>query len=52
MRRIVLANQTLVSLYGSVFILIALAVAYPTLGYAVFKRIEKKASVTGEFSKY
>jgi ABC-2 type transport system permease protein len=52
MRRIVLANQTLVSVYGSVFILVVLAVAYPALGYAVFKRIEKKASVTGEFSKY
>jgi ABC-2 type transport system permease protein len=52
MRRIVLADQTLVSLYGSMFILVALAVAYPALGYAVFKRIEKKAGVTGEFSKY
>jgi ABC-2 type transport system permease protein len=52
MRRIVLADQTLVSVYGSVFILVALAVAYPALGYAVFKRIEKKAGVTGEFSKY
>jgi ABC-2 type transport system permease protein len=52
MRKIVLANQTLVSLYGSVFILLALAVAYPTLGYAIFKHIEKRAGVTGEFSKY
>jgi ABC-2 type transport system permease protein len=52
MRKIVLANQTLVSLYGSVFILLALAVIYPTLGYAIFKRIEKRAGVTGEFSKY
>lgn len=52
MRRIVLADQTLVSLYGSVFILLALAVVYPVLGYAIFKQLEKKASVTGEFSKY
>ncbi len=52
MRRIVLANQTLVSLYGSVFILLALALAYPTVGYAVFRQLEKRASVTGEFSKY
>jgi len=52
MRRIVIANQTLVSLYGSVFILLALALAYPVVGYAVFRRIERKASVTGEFSKY
>jgi ABC-2 type transport system permease protein len=52
MRKIVLANQTLVSLYGSIFILLALAIAYPTLGYAVFKQLEKKASITGEFSKY
>jgi ABC-2 type transport system permease protein len=52
MRKIVLANQTLVSLYGSIFILLALAVAYPTLGYAIFKHIEKRAGVTGEFSKY
>jgi len=52
MRKIVLANQTLVNLYGSLFILLALALAYPTLGYAVFKQLEKKATVTGEFSKY
>lgn len=52
MRRIVLADQTLVGLYGSVFILLALAVVYPTIGYAVFKQIEKRASETGEFSKY
>jgi ABC-2 type transport system permease protein len=52
MRRIVLANQTLVSLYGSIFVLLALALAYPVIGYAVFKQIEKKAGVTGEFSKY
>ncbi len=52
MRRIILADQTLVSLYGSVFILLALALAYPTIGYAVFKQLEKRASVTGEFSKY
>jgi ABC-2 type transport system permease protein len=52
MRRIVLANQSLVSLYGSIFVLLVLALAYPVLGYAVFKRIEKRAGVTGEFSKY
>jgi ABC-2 type transport system permease protein len=52
MRRIVLANQTLVSLYGSFFVLLALALAYPVLGYGVFKQLEKRASVTGEFSKY
>ncbi len=52
MRRIVLADQTLVSLYGSVFVLLSLALAYPILGYAVFRQIEKRASVTGEFSKY
>jgi ABC-2 type transport system permease protein len=52
MRRIVIADQTLVNLYGSVFILLALALAYPVIGYAVFRRIERKASVTGEFSKY
>jgi ABC-2 type transport system permease protein len=52
MRRIVIANQALVSLYGVLFILLALALAYPLLGYAVFRRIERKASVTGEFSKY
>jgi ABC-2 type transport system permease protein len=52
MRQIVLANQTLVNIYGSIFILLVLALAYPTLGYAIFKQLEKKASVTGEFSKY
>jgi len=52
MRRIVLADQTLVSLYGSIFVLLTLALVYPVLGYAVFRYLEKKASVTGEFSKY
>jgi ABC-2 type transport system permease protein len=52
MRRIVLANQTLVDLYGNIFMLLALAIVYPTLGYAFFKRLERKASVTGELSKY
>ena len=52
MRRIVIANQTLVSLYGSIFILLTLALAYPLIGYAVFRKIEKRAAVTGEFSKY
>jgi ABC-2 type transport system permease protein len=52
MRRIVIANQTLVSLYGSFFILLTLALAYPLVGYAVFRKIEKRAAVTGEFSKY
>jgi ABC-2 type transport system permease protein len=52
MRRIVLANQTLVDIYGSMFVLLVLALAYPTFGYAVFKQLEKKASITGEFSKY
>jgi ABC-2 type transport system permease protein len=52
MRRIVLANETLVSMYGSIFVLLVLALAYPTFGYAIFKYLEKKARVTGEFSKY
>jgi ABC-2 type transport system permease protein len=52
MRRIVLADQTLVGLYGSVFILLTLALAYPVIGYAIFKQLERRASVTGEFSKY
>lgn len=52
MRQIVLADQSLVSLYGSIFILLALALVYPTVGYAVFKKLEKEASVTGELSKY
>jgi len=52
MRRIVIANQTLVNLYGSIFILLCLALAYPLIGYAVFRKIEKRAAVSGEFSKY
>ena len=52
MRQILLADQTLVGLYGSVFILLALALAWPLLGYAIFKQLDKRASVTGEFSKY
>jgi ABC-2 type transport system permease protein len=52
MRRIVLADQTLVGLYGSLFILLALALVYPAIGYMIFKHLERRASVTGEFSKY
>ena len=52
MRLIALADQTLVSLYGSVFVLLALALVYPVIGYIIFKQIEKRASITGEFSKY
>ena len=52
MRRIIIANQTLVALYGNLFILLALALAYPVIGYAVFRKIERRAGVTGEFSKY
>jgi ABC-2 type transport system permease protein len=52
MRRIVLADQTLVGLYGSVFILLTLALVYPVIGYTIFKQLERRAGVTGEFSKY
>ncbi|HUK27650.1 MAG TPA: ABC transporter permease [Candidatus Acidoferrales bacterium] len=52
MRQIMIANQTIVSMYGSIFVLLALALAYPAIGYAVFKKIERRAGVTGEFSKY
>jgi len=52
MRQIILANQSLVSLYGSIFILLALALVYPTIGYTVFKKLERDAGVTGELSKY
>ena len=52
MRQILLEDRTLVGLYGSVFILLALALVWPLLGYAIFKQLDKRASVTGEFSKY
>jgi hypothetical protein len=52
MREVVLANQTLVNLYGSVFILLTLAVVYPLVGYAAFKQFEKTASASGELAKY
>lgn len=52
MRQIMLANTKLVDLYGGIFVLLALALAYPIVGYAVFKHLERKASITGDFSKY
>ena len=52
MRLIILANERLVNLYGGIFVLLALALAYPIVGYAVFKHLEKRASITGDFSKY
>ncbi len=52
MREVVLANQTLVTLYGSIFILLTLALLYPIVGYAAFKQFEKRAGVSGELAKY
>ncbi len=52
MRLIILFNKSLVDLYGHFIVLGAMAVAYPLLGYYFFKRFERRASVTGDLSKF
>jgi len=38
--------------FGSILVLLAMAVVYPTLGYYFFKQFERRAKVTGDLSKF
>ena len=44
--------QRLIGAYGTIFILLAMAVIYPFLGYSMFKQFERRAKVTGDLSKF
>lgn len=52
MRLAVESVQGLVGAYGTIFILLAMAVIYPFLGYSMFKQFERRAKVTGDLSKF
>ena len=44
--------NNLIGGYGSILILLTMAVIYPTLGYYFFKQFERRAKVTGDLSKF
>ena len=52
MRLSVQSVNLLVGSYGTIFILLAMAVVYPFLGYSFFKLFERRAKVSGDLSKY
>jgi len=52
MRLAVESVQGLIGAYGTIFILLAMAVIYPFLGYSMFKQFERRAKVTGDLSKF
>ncbi len=52
MRLAVESIQLLVGAYGTIFILLAMGIIYPFLGYSMFKQFERRAKVTGDLSKF
>ena len=52
MRLSVESLNLLIGSYGTIFVLLAMAIIYPSLGYSLFKRFEKRAKVSGDLSKY
>ncbi len=52
MRLAVESIQLLVGAYGTIFILLAMSIIYPFLGYSMFKQFERRAKVTGDLSKF
>ncbi len=38
--------------FGSILVLLTMAVVYPTLGYYFFKQFERRAKITGDLSKF
>jgi ABC-2 type transport system permease protein len=44
--------NNIVGSYGSILVLLTMAVVYPTLGYYFFKQFERRAKVTGDLSKF
>ncbi len=52
MRLAVESIDKLVGAYGTIFVLLAMGVIYPFLGYSLFKQFERRAKVTGDLSKF
>lgn len=52
MRASVQSIQELVGAYGTIFILLAMGVIYPFLGYSLFKQFERRAKASGDLSKF
>ena len=52
MRLILLSNASLAGLYGHYIILLIMAIAYPLIGFTVFKLYLEKARVTGDLSRF
>ncbi len=52
MRLAVESIQLLVGVYGTIFVLLAMGIIYPFLGYSMFKQFERRAKVTGDLSKF
>ncbi len=52
MRLSVQSVNLLIGSFGTLFVLLAMAVVYPFLGYSFFKLFERRAKVSGDLSKY
>ena len=52
MRLSVQSIDLLIGSFGTLFVLLAMAVVYPFLGYSFFKLFERRAKVSGDLSKY
>lgn len=52
MRLVVESTEKFIGVYGTIFILLAMGVIYPFLGYSMFKQFERRAKVSGDLSKF
>ena len=52
MRLSISSVNNIIGGYGSILILLTMAIIYPTLGYYFFKQFERRAKVTGDLSKF
>lgn len=52
MRLSVQSVSLLIGSFGTLFVLLAMAVVYPFLGYSFFKLFERRAKVSGDLTKY
>ena len=52
MRLSIQSLDLLIGAYGTIVVLLAMAVIYPVLGYSFFKQFERKAKISGDLSKY
>jgi ABC-2 type transport system permease protein len=52
MRLSIYSINSIIGGYGSILVLLAMAIVYPTLGYYFFKQFERRAKITGDLSKF